>query len=74
MLIAAFFIFFFFAFVYVRLDFSISKDEGQEVKLKVSGLCEKICANQVRKPKVFPATDVFKKNRYCLIGSPLGQL
>jgi len=49
MLIAAFFIFFFFAFVYVRLDFSISKDEGQEVKLKVSGLCEKICANQDRR-------------------------
>ena len=47
MLIAAFFIFFFFAFFYVRLDFSISKDEGQEVRLKVSGLCEKICVNQV---------------------------
>ena len=47
MLILAFFIFFFFAFTYVRLDFSISKDEGQEVRLKVAGFCEKICALQV---------------------------
>lgn len=48
MLIVAFFVFFFLAFVYVRLDFSISKDEGQEVRLKVSGYCEKIVVLQVR--------------------------
>ena len=48
MLIIAFFIFFMFAFIYVRLDFSISKDEGQEVRLKVAGFCEKICGLQVR--------------------------
>ena len=46
MLIVAFFVFFFLAFVYVRLDFSISKDEGQEVRLKVSGFCEKIVGLQ----------------------------
>lgn len=46
LLIAAFFVFFFFAFIYVRLDFSITKDEGQEVRLKVSGLCEKISGHQ----------------------------
>merc|ERR1712141_685409 len=49
MLIIAFFIFFMFAFIYVRLDFSISKDEGQEVRLKVAGLCEKICGLQDRR-------------------------
>lgn len=47
MLIVAFFIFFFLAFVYVRLDFSISKNEDHEVRLKVSGLCEKVSVNQV---------------------------
>merc|ERR1712029_136118 len=49
MLIVAFLLFFFFAFVYVRLDFSISKDEGYEVRLRVSGLCEKISVNQDRR-------------------------
>merc|ERR1711976_242939 len=49
MLIVAFLIFFFFAFIYVRLDFSISKDEGYEVRLRVSGLCEKISVNQDRR-------------------------
>ena len=47
MLVVAFFIFFMFAFIYVRLDFSISKDEGQEVRLKVAGVAEKICGHQV---------------------------
>ena len=46
MLIVAFFLFFFLAFVYVRLDFSISKDEGHEVRLKVSGYCEKVVVLQ----------------------------
>lgn len=49
MLVVAFFIFFFLAFVYVRLDFSISKNEDQEVRLKVSGLCEKVAVNQDRR-------------------------
>jgi len=49
MLIIAFFIFFMFAFIYVRLDFSISKDEGQEVRLKVAGFCEKISGLQERR-------------------------
>merc|ERR1712156_1230430 len=49
MLIVAFLIFFFFAFIYVRLDFSISKDEGYEIRLRVSGLCEKISVNQDRR-------------------------
>ena len=57
MLIVAFFVFFFLAFVYVRLDFSISKDEGQEVRLKVSGYCEKIVVLQVRTSTHF--TEVF---------------
>lgn len=49
MLVVAFFIFFMFAFIYVRLDFSISKDEGQEVRLKVAGVCERICGHQDRR-------------------------
>ena len=49
MLIAAFFIFFFMAIIYVRMDFSISKDEGFEARLKVQGLCEKVEAVQERR-------------------------
>jgi oligosaccharyltransferase complex subunit alpha (ribophorin I) len=48
-LIAAFFIFFFLAIIYVRMDFSISKDEGYEARLKVSGLCEKLTTIQDRR-------------------------
>ena len=61
MLIVAFFVFFFLAFVYVRLDFSISKDEGQEVRLKVSGYCEKIVVLQVRTSTHFTEVFFFEK-------------
>lgn len=47
LLIVAFFIFFALTIVYVRLDFAITKDEGMETKMKISGICEKILGFQV---------------------------
>ncbi len=46
LLIVAFFLFFFLTITYVRLDFAITKDEGSEVRMKVSGVCEKILGHQ----------------------------
>ena len=48
LLIAAFFLFFFFSIVFVRMDFSITKDEGSEARMKAAGVCEKIVGNQGR--------------------------
>ncbi len=47
MVILAFFLFFLLTIIYVRLDFSITKDEGSEARMKVAGICEKILSHQV---------------------------
>ena len=47
-LISAFFLLFLLSIIYVRMDFSITVDEGKEAKMKVAGLCEKVAAIQVR--------------------------
>jgi hypothetical protein len=73
LLIAAFFIFFFLAIIYVRLDFSISKDEGYEARLKVSGLCEKVTTIQVIS-KVHNVQSTYCYEEDCVTGSPMGQL
>ncbi len=39
--------------VYVRLDFSLSKDESVEQKLRVSGLCSKLINLQDRRMKLY---------------------
>lgn len=57
LLIVAFFLFFFASIIYVRLDFAISKDEGTEAKLKVAGVCEKICGVQDRRSATYAAFD-----------------
>ena len=57
MLIAAFFIFFFMAILYARMDFSISKDESQEARLKVQGVCEKIESMQERRFAAYDQAD-----------------
>ena len=46
LLIIAFFTFFVLSIIYVRLDFAIVKDEGQENRLKVAGYCEKVTVHQ----------------------------
>ena len=46
-LISAFFLLFLLSIIYVRMDFSITVDEGKEAKMKVAGLCEKVAAIQV---------------------------
>ncbi|KAL7291091.1 dolichyl-diphosphooligosaccharide--protein glycosyltransferase subunit 1 [Trichogramma pretiosum] len=45
----ALYIMFLMVIVYVRLDFSIDKDEASESKLRVAGQCEKILAAQDRR-------------------------
>ena len=46
-LVTAFFLLFMISIIYMRLDFSISVDEGAEVKMKVAGYCEKVANHQV---------------------------
>ena len=46
-LVIAFFLLFMISIIYMRLDFSISVDEGAEVKMKVAGYCEKVANHQV---------------------------
>lgn len=57
LLIVAFFLFFLLAMVYVRLDFSISKDEGSEARMKVAGYCEKINNYQDKRNKSYHQFD-----------------
>merc|ERR1719203_1611496 len=42
LLVFAFFLFFLLSIIYVRMDFSITVDEGAEAKMKVAGYCEKV--------------------------------
>ena len=48
LLVIAYFLFFFLTIIYVRLDFSITKDEGSEARMKVAGVSEKVAAHQVK--------------------------
>lgn len=50
---AALYLFFLLVIVYVRLDFSIDKDEMSESKLRIAGHCEKILAAQDRRIVAF---------------------
>ncbi len=57
LLIVAFFLFFFLTIIYVRLDFAITKDEGSEMRMKVSGICEKILGHQDRRNAMYAGFD-----------------
>ncbi|XP_021917698.1 dolichyl-diphosphooligosaccharide--protein glycosyltransferase subunit 1 isoform X2 [Zootermopsis nevadensis] len=46
LIVAAFYLLFVFVIVYVRLDFSITKDEVGESRMRVAGYCEKVLAHQ----------------------------
>jgi len=43
--------------VYVRLDFSITVDEGAEAKMKVAGYCEKVVNLQDKRSSLYQAME-----------------
>jgi len=53
LLVAAFFLMYLMAIIYVRLDFSITLDEGAETKMKVAGYCEKVASLQDRRAGLY---------------------
>merc|ERR1719266_256147 len=53
LLVSFFFFFYLVTIIYVRLDFSISQDEGAEAKMKVAGYCEKVAAIQDRRAGLY---------------------
>lgn len=53
LIIAFLFILFVTVIIYVRLDFSLTKDETLEQKLRISGLCSKIVNFQSKKMKLY---------------------
>lgn len=46
LVVLAFYLLFLFVIIYVRLDFSITKDEAGESRMRVAGYCEKVLAHQ----------------------------
>ncbi|XP_023344065.1 dolichyl-diphosphooligosaccharide--protein glycosyltransferase subunit 1 [Eurytemora carolleeae] len=56
-LVTAFFLLFMISIIYMRLDFSISVDEGAEVKMKVAGYCEKVANHQDRRSALYQAME-----------------
>jgi len=56
-LILAFFLLFLLSIIYVRLDFSITVDEGAEAKMKVAGYCEKVANLQDRRAALYQAME-----------------
>jgi len=57
LLVSAFFLLFLLSIVYVRLDFSITVDEGAEAKMKVAGYCEKVANLQDRRSALYLAME-----------------
>ncbi|KAL6429445.1 hypothetical protein ACFW04_008245 [Cataglyphis niger] len=49
LVVVALYLMFLLVIIYVRLDFSIDKDEASESKLRIAGQCEKILAAQDRR-------------------------
>ncbi|KAG8228540.1 hypothetical protein J437_LFUL008997 [Ladona fulva] len=46
LVVVAFYFLFLLVIIYVRLDFSITKDEASESKMRVAGYCEKVLSHQ----------------------------
>lgn len=57
LLVLAFFLFFLLSIIYVRMDFSITVDEGAEAKMKVAGYCEKVAGLQDRRSGLYQALE-----------------
>jgi len=53
LVVVFFYILFLFVVIYVRLDFSISKDEMSENRMRVSGLCEKVVNLQEKRSAIY---------------------
>lgn len=66
-LIVSLFLFFTLVVIYVRLDFSLSKDETSEHKLRISGICNKIIGFQHRRTGIYQSIEEklssFKHNK-----------
>ncbi|XP_054279640.1 dolichyl-diphosphooligosaccharide--protein glycosyltransferase subunit 1 [Macrosteles quadrilineatus] len=62
LVVVFFYILFIFVVIYVRLDFSISKDETSENKMRVSGLCDKIILIQEKRRAIYSSfNDLLQK-------------
>lgn len=57
LVVIAFYLLFLLVVIYVRLDFSITKDETSESRMKVSGLCDKILMHQDKRTSTFNSLD-----------------
>jgi len=57
LLVSAFFLLFLLSILYVRMDFSITVDEGAEAKMKVAGYCEKVANLQDRRSALYQAME-----------------
>ncbi|XP_063236205.1 dolichyl-diphosphooligosaccharide--protein glycosyltransferase subunit 1 [Bacillus rossius redtenbacheri] len=57
LVVIAFYLLFLLVIIYVRLDFSITKDEGVESKLRVSGYVEKLMAHQDKRALTYSRFD-----------------
>jgi oligosaccharyltransferase complex subunit alpha (ribophorin I) len=57
LLVTAFLLFFLLSIIYVRLDFSITIDEGADARMKVAGYCEKVASLQDRRTGLYQALE-----------------
>lgn len=53
LVVLAFYLLFLFVIVYVRLDFSITKDEAGESRMRVAGYCEKVLTHQDKRASTY---------------------
>lgn len=57
LLIIALFLLFVLVIIYVRLDFSINKDEASENRLRIAGLVDKVLSHQLKRMTAYDAYD-----------------
>nr|CAD7459342.1 unnamed protein product [Timema tahoe] len=57
LVVIAFYLLFILVIIYVRLDFSITKDEAGESRMRISGFCEKVLAHQDKRAEYYSLTD-----------------
>nr|CAD7425138.1 unnamed protein product [Timema monikensis] len=57
LVVIAFYLLFILVIIYVRLDFSITKDEAGESRMRISGFCEKVLAHQDKRAEYYTLTD-----------------
>jgi oligosaccharyltransferase complex subunit alpha (ribophorin I) len=57
LVVVAFYLLFLLVIVYVRLDFSITKDEAEENRMRTAGYCEKVLAHQDKRVSIYQQLD-----------------